>query len=84
MSVDVVSLFTRVPLDLAVEVEQRRLDNDDTLCDRTSLSVQEVVRLFSFCLSAMYMYLSFQGEFYQQMFGTAKWDPQFRLRLPIW
>ena len=60
VSFDVVSLFTRVPVNLAVEVAQRRMDNDETLSDRASLSVQEVVGLLSFCLNATY--LSFRGE----------------------
>ena len=73
VSFDVVSLFMCVPVDLAVEVAQRRLDNDETLSDRTSLNVQEVVGLLSFCINATY--LSFRGEFYQQMFGTAVGSP---------
>ena len=73
MSFDVVSLFTRVPMDPVVEVAQRRLDNDETLSYQTSLSVQEIVGLLSFWLNATY--LSFRGEFYQQMFGTAMGSP---------
>ena len=46
--------------------------NED-LPTRTSLTVQEVVRLLSFCLNATY--LSFRGEHYQQTFGTAMGSP---------
>ena len=47
----------------------KRTSCDEHLPDRTSLSVQEIVRLLSLCLSATY--LSFCGEHYQQIFGTA-------------
>ena len=73
VSFDVVSLFTCVPVDLAVEVAQRRLSEDEALSSRTSLNVQEVVKLLRFCLSATY--LSFRGEYYQQTFGTAMGSP---------
>ena len=73
MSFDVVSLFTCVPVELAVDVAQCRLSCDEHLPDRTSLSVQEIVRLLSFCLSATY--LSFRGEHYQKIFGTAMGSP---------
>ena len=63
VSFDVVSLFTCVPVELAVEIAKQRLSLDEDLPTRTSLSVQEVVRLLSFCLNATY--LSFRGEHYQ-------------------
>ena len=73
VSFDVVSLFTCVPVELAVVVAQCRLSCDEHLPDHTSLSVQEIVRLLSFCLSATY--LSFRGKHYQQIFGTAMGSP---------
>ena len=39
----------------------------------TSFSVQEVIRLLGFCLSATY--LSFHREYYQQIFGMAMGSP---------
>ena len=44
-SFDVVSLFTNVPVDLAVRVAKQRLQQDHTLADRTSLEVEEAVEL---------------------------------------
>ena len=73
VSFDVVSLFTCVPVELAVDVAQHRLSCDKHLPDRTSLSVQEIVRLLSFCLSTTCV--SFRGEHYQQIFGTAMGSP---------
>ena len=73
VSFDVVSLFTCVPVDLAVKVAQQRLSDDETLPVHTSLDVLEVVQLLKFCLCATYF--SFRGKYYQQMFGTAMGSP---------
>jgi hypothetical protein len=37
VSFDVVSLFTNVPVDAAVEVISNKLHNDDTLAERSAL-----------------------------------------------
>ena len=66
ISFDVVSLFTRIP---TVDVAHRRLEDDDTLPDRTNLTVQSIVLLLDFCLKAAY--LMYRDCFYQQTFGTA-------------
>ena len=42
-SFDMVSLFTNVPVDLAVRVAKQRLQQDNILADCTSLEVEEVV-----------------------------------------
>ena len=68
-SLDVVSLFTCVHVDLAVKVAQQRLSENETLPVHTSLDVLEVVKLLKFCLCATYF--SFRGKYYQQTFGTA-------------
>ena len=72
-SFDVVSLFTSVPVDLAVREAKLRLQQDNTLADHTSLEVEEVVELLEFCLSAKYF--AFPGSVYQQTFGTAMGSP---------
>ena len=68
VSFDVVSLLTNVPVDLACQIANNRLCGDSTLNDRTSLSINQVVTLQRFCLSATY--LAYHGKFYQQTFGT--------------
>ena len=73
VSFDVVSLFTRVPVHLAVSVARERLLSDDTFSDQTRLSVDNVIRLLKFCLDATY--LCFRGKYYQQNFGTAMCSP---------
>ena len=54
VSFDVVSLFTDIPVKLAQQVAQERLESDDTLSDRTKLSVKEIMSLLSLCLHATY------------------------------
>ena len=64
-----VSLFMNVPVDLACHIANNCLCADSTLNDCTSLSVDQVVTLLRFCLSATY--LAYRGTFHQQTFATA-------------
>ena len=68
-----VSLFTNVPVSLAVDVSHRRLQADDSLPSRTNLNVLELTQQLEFCLSATY--LSFRGQVFQQIDGTAMGSP---------
>ena len=70
-SIDVVSFFTRVPVELAVTVADSRLTVDDTLSSRTNLSVDNIICPLKFCLSNM----SFCGQFFLQLHGTAMGSP---------
>jgi hypothetical protein len=69
VSFDVVSLFTNIPVDLAIKVATKRLRQDATLLQRTSLPVEEIIDLLSFCLNTAYFV--FEGCDYEQVFGTA-------------
>ena len=73
VSFDVISLFTNIPTDLAVDAAFRRLSMDDTLNERTDFSVQSITSLLCLCLDATFF--SFRGQFYQQTFGTAMGSP---------
>ena len=68
MSFDVVSLFTNVPIDLALSVVEKRLDDVD-VSDRTPLPKVALVSLFRLCLSSTTFY--YNETVYQQIFGTA-------------
>ena len=58
---------------MAAKVAWERLTADQSLVDRTALSPDEVMSLLEFCLEAMY--LSYKGEMFQQVFGTAMGSP---------
>ena len=58
---------------LAIKVAAKRLRQDATLLQRTSLPVEDIIDLLSFCLNATYFV--FEGCYYQQVFGTAMGSP---------
>ena len=69
VSFDVVSLFTKIPVDLAVKVAEERLREDASLGQRTSLPVEDIIHLLSFCLKTPQF--AYKGIYYQQAFGAA-------------
>ena len=73
VSFDVSSLFTNVPVDEAVRVIHDRLQNDVTLCDRTTLSPDRVAELLEVCLRSTYF--CYGGTFYEQQEGAAMGSP---------
>ena len=66
---DVVSFFTKIPVDLAIEVAKKKLREHVSLEKRTSLPVDFLIDLWSFCLNTTYFV--YDGTYYQQVFGTA-------------
>jgi hypothetical protein len=50
VSFDVVSLFTHVPVDEALQVIRNKLHNDDTLAGRSALQVEAIMELLEVCL----------------------------------
>ena len=73
ISHDIVSLFTNVPIQEALNVIKTRLENDTTLKDRTNLDVHDIMDLLQFVCSKTYFV--FNGELYEQCFGTAMGSP---------
>ena len=73
VSFDVVSLFTKVPTDLATKVAHQRLTDDASLPGHTSLTPDDIITLLEFCLNATYF--AFRNSFYQQVHGTAMGSP---------
>ena len=73
VSYDVVSLFTKTPVDQSLQVARDRLENDRKLKERTKLSVDDIMELLTFVLNTTYF--SFRGQIYQQKFGVAMGSP---------
>ena len=73
VSFDVVSLFTRVPVDEALQVITELLRQDDTLMDRTAIPAPDLCHLIELCLKSMYF--RFGDLFYEQAEGAAMGSP---------
>ena len=73
VSLDVKSLFTNVPVQEAVEVVYKKLKEDETLIEKTSLSAERVRDLLQMCLSSTYF--SYESVFYEQLDGAAMGSP---------
>ena len=73
VSFDVVSLFTNVPIEEAVDTIEERLRKDVSLEMRIPLSPERIAELLELCLRSTYV--SYNGEFYEQM-GELLWVPQ--------
>ena len=72
-SFDVVSLFTRIPVDEALHVISQRLQQDGTLKDRTSIPIPDLCALVELCLKSTYF--QFGESFYEQVEGAAMGSP---------
>jgi hypothetical protein len=73
ISFDVISLFTLIPTDLALDVAFTRLENDPTLRERTLLMPQDIIELLAFCLNSTEF--QFRENFYKQIHGIAMGSP---------
>ena len=62
VSFDVVSLFTKIPVVLAINVAEKRLKQDASLGQRTSLPVEDLIDLLSFCLNTTQF--AYNGTYY--------------------
>ena len=65
--------FAKIPVNLAVKVAEERLREDASLGQRTSLPVEDIIHLLSFCLKTTQF--TYNGTYYQQVFGTATGSP---------
>ena len=73
MSFDVKALFTSVPIQPAIQIIKKLLEEDKDLKQRTSMSVDHIVCLLEFCLRSTYF--TFKGRFYEQQEGAAMGSP---------
>ena len=69
VSFDVVSLFTRVPIDEALAVVVQRLQEDDMLLERTPIPPENIHALAEVCLKTTYF--QYQDSYYEQIEGAA-------------
>ena len=72
-SFDVEALFTSVPVQPAIQIVKQRLQQDNTLPQRTSMSIPQITSLLEFCLT--HTYFLFQGKYYEQVQGAAMGSP---------
>ena len=72
-SFDVKALFTSVPVQPATHIVKQRLQQDNTLTQRTSMSIPQITSLLEFCLTNTY--LLFQGKYYEHIQGAAMGSP---------
>ena len=73
ISHDVVSLFTKTPVQATLEIVRRRLQDDRTLPERTNINVEDIMELLTFVTSATYF--QFDGVIYSQIEGFAMGNP---------
>ena len=70
---DVKALFTSVPVQPAIQIVNNRLQQDNTLPQRTAMSIPQITSLLEFCLTQTYFL--FLGKYYKQTQGAAMGSP---------
>ena len=60
MSYDVSALFISIPIDPAIKIIQKQLEDDKDLSNRTSMTVNHIIYLLEFCLRNTYFSISRQ------------------------
>ena len=73
ISFDMKSLFTKVPIDLSLQIIDRRLREDNTLSHRTTLDPPTITTLTELCLRKTYF--QYSSEFFEQKDGAAMGFP---------
>ena len=72
-SSDVKTLFTSVPVKPVIQIVKQRLQQDNTLPQRTCMTIAQITSLLGFCLTNTYFL--FQGKYYEQVQGAAMGSP---------
>ena len=73
MSFDVKALFTSIPIQPALDIIKKLLEEDKNLHLRTTMTVKHISCLLEFCLTNTYF--SFQDRLYEQKEGAAMGSP---------
>ena len=79
LSFDVVSLFTKIPLDLAAKVAEKRLRIGASLGQKTSLLLGDIIHLLSFCFKTTQF--AYNGTYYQWQWKT--WNKRALATSPV-
>ena len=73
VSFDVKALFTSVPIQPAITIIKKLLEEDQSLQQRTTMSVNNITCLLEFCLKSTYF--TYHGQHFEQMEGAAMVSP---------
>ena len=73
MSYDVSALFTSIPIEPAIKIILKHLEEDKDLSNRTSMTVNHIICLLEFCLRNTCF--SFKGRHCEQTEGAAMGSP---------
>ena len=73
VSFDLISLFTKILVDVAKSVIFELLSKDDCLQDCTKLCLKELMLVIMICLDNTY--IQFKNHFYKQIFGISMGSP---------
>jgi hypothetical protein len=74
VSVDVVSLFTKVPVDETLQIIRNKVHNDDTLAEQFVLQVEAIIELLEVCLKTAYFQVD--DKFFQLKDGSL-WEAPY-------
>lgn len=70
ISLDVVSLFTNIPLDMVIQIIQEKWQTIDLVC---SFNQEQFIQIINFIFNNTYF--SFNDKFFKQIFGTPMGSP---------
>ena len=73
MSYDAHSLFTSIPIDPAINIIRKHLEQDKDLHQRTNMTVNHICCLLEFCLKNTFF--QYKGRYYEQTEGAAMGSP---------
>ena len=73
VSFDVISLFTSIPIGMAIDIVQRKLEKSDDWKNHTQLTKGQILDLLSFLIHNSYFI--FEGTQYHQVSGCAMGSP---------
>ena len=73
VSYDVEALFTSVPVESAISIIKKHLEEDKELHQRTAMTVKQIPCPLEFCIKTTYF--TFQGKMYEQVKGAAMGSP---------